>query len=348
MRRITCLTECVLVLFCMSLWVPIAKPSAGQIVAQPQKQQGRWFYCYNTVPMPPRSMAKQFVTHVFQSDGDLNSISLAWDIYIGTKYAPVNQQDLLNPNTFHSPHCKTGNQINLQQMYDRDVKGGVTAVDWKYASRQDPQNVQVPKPVASAARSDPAQPQKQQGGGWYWYCQAGPYMTGVFFYPADITTRADVDSAIQTAWSNHVTREYPNQNLGTHCILGGTDQASTQRIHDHMRASQKVVDVDWKYVPGRDVAPQPKGTIYYCSAYFGPNGGENLAFSDSFEAPAQTDINRVRDDFVKFVREKYSAKDANGGCARGDKAKEAHDMRSKKIVETGWKPKTFPKADSRH
>jgi len=112
-----------------------------------------------------------------------------------------------------------------------------------------------------------------------------------------------------------------------------------------MRAGQKdrVFDVDWKYVPGQDVPPQPKGTkVCYCSAYFGPNGGENLAFSDSFEAPESTDLNRVRDDFVKFIREKYSAKDANGGCSSEDKAKEAHNMRSKKIIETGWKPKSLP------
>jgi hypothetical protein len=121
------------------------------------------------------------------------------------------------------------------------------------------------QPRSSSTASPPGQngsAQKQQGGGWWWYCTAGPYMTGVFFYPADITTRADVDAAIQTAWSSHVTREYPNQNLATGCTLGGTEQASTQRIHDHMRASQKVVDVDWKYVPGQDgptVASQRTG-----------------------------------------------------------------------------------------
>jgi hypothetical protein len=224
------------------------------VPAQAQKQQEKWWYCYITVPMPPSTMAKQFVTKVFQSDGERNSISLAWDLYIGTKYAPVNQKDLLDLNTSHSPHCTTGNQINLQQMYDHDVKGGVTVVDWKYAAGQASQQVQAPKPVASAGRTDPAQPQKQQQGGWWWYCTAGPYMTGVFFYPADITTRADVDSAIRTAWQDHVTREYPNENLSTGCALGGTDQASTQRIHDHVRASQKekVVDVDWKYVRGQN------------------------------------------------------------------------------------------------
>jgi hypothetical protein len=212
-------------------------------------------------------------------------------------------------------------------------------------------------PIASeqhayAGQSAPARAQKQQGGGWWWYCTSGPYMTGVFFYPADIETRADIDAAIQAAWSNWVTKNHPNENLGTGCTLGGTDQASTQRIHDHVRASNKgsgVIDVDWKYVPGKDTPTTASGPIrlYYCSAYFGPNGGENLAFSDSFEAPRQTDMNRVRDDFVKFVSEKYSAKDANGGCSKDDKAKEESNMRGhKKIIETGWKPKTSPVSQS--
>jgi hypothetical protein len=178
-------------------------------------------------------------------------------------------------------------------------------------------------------------------------------MTGVFLYPADITTRADVDAAIQTAWSSHVTKEYPNQNLGGGCTLGGTDQASTQRIHDHMRASQKVVDVDWKYVPGQDrptVASGPAG-LYYCSGYLGttPN---TLYFSDTFEGPKQTDINLVRDDFVRFIKEKYSPQshEASGGCGSSDKAKEEGPMRAggKTIIETGWKPKTLPQSHRGH
>jgi len=85
---------------------------------------------------------------------------------------------------------------------------------------------------------------------------------------------------------------------------------------------------------------QTSAASHYCSATFGPNGGETLAFSDSFEVPGGTDINRVRDDFVKFIREKYSAKDASGGCSTADnKAKEESNMRGhRKIIETGWKP----------
>lgn len=90
---------------------------------------------------------------------------------------------------------------------------------------------------------------------------------------------------------------------------------------------------------------------YYCSAYFGAKPGqkENLAFSAFFEAPEGTDINRVRDDYVQFIREKYGDKGANGGCARANsKASEENNMKgAKNIIETGWKPKTFPRKTPR-
>jgi hypothetical protein len=308
------------------------------------------------------------------------------------------------------------------------------------------------KPPA-AGPGGPAQAQKQQGGGWWWYCQALQDMTGVFFYPADITARADVDAAIQTAWSNHVRREHPNENIPlTGCTLGGADQAATQRLHDHVRASKGsgVIDVDWKYVPGQDTPPAesptgmavsfcfsaenmtpiyfsdifgtnisarldggqqkvdsyfyqylkqkyayknpsnypascsilgttssakatkqeletrwkranmqiietgwkwviPPGTppntfLCYCSAYFGPNGGENLAFSDSFWAPLATDLGSLRDDYNKFIKEKYSVQGLSAGCNSADRAQQEGPMKAggKKIIETGWKPKTFP------
>jgi len=88
----------------------------------------------------------------------------------------------------------------------------------------------------------------------------------------------------------------------------------------------------------------------YCSAYFGPNGAENLAFSAVFAVPQDRDARGVRDDFVRFVREKYSARDANGGCSltstraetESDKAAEAHRMNRKKMIETGWELKDLP------
>ena len=94
---------------------------------------------------------------------------------------------------------------------------------------------------------------------------------------------------------------------------------------------------------GQPVQTQ-RTTKFYCSAYFGPNGGENLLFSDIFEGPIHTDIPRLRGEWNKFVKEKYSTS-ASGGCSSGDKAKEAEGMRSrKKIIETGWKPQTVPVA----
>jgi hypothetical protein len=225
--------------------------------------------------------------------------------------------------------------------------------------------------TAAARQSGPAQTQKQQGGGWWWYCQAGRYMTGVFFYPADLSTRADVDAAIRTAWGYHITKEYPHENLSAGCFLGGTDQPSTQRFHDHMRASSKdIIDVDWKYVPGQDtpppapVGPTPvasgKGDPSYC---FGGRGGD-MYFSDIFEVPPDTgreDDHRqdYRFGFARFVVKKYGLDPGRDGggtwdggvmCVckkktftecRSDKDQNEQYNREKshggfKIIETGW------------
>ncbi len=148
-------------------------------------------------------------------------------------------------------------------------------------------------------------------------------MTGVFFYPADITTRHDVDSAIKAAWSNHVRREYPNENVAAGCTLVGTDQASAQRHHDYVRGAQKVkvLDVDWKYVPGQDMPPayDSRITNYYCFAYFGQS---NYA-SSVFPAPWNIDTGILQKDFAQFVKEKYqSGEKVTGSCftSRPDKA----------------------------
>jgi len=241
-------------------------------------------------------------------------------------------------------------------MHDSAVKGGVTTVDWKYAPGQESQQVHVPKPVASAGQSAPAQAQKQQGGGWWWYCTFGPYMTGVFFYPTDISTRPDVDSAIQAAWHNHIAREYPNANMtwGAGCTLGGTDQASTQRIHDHVRTSQtkKVIDVDWKYVPGQDtpIVASGKGKPSYCFGYNGNTG----YFTDIFEVPPQTPLYPVIEDFARFVIKKYGLEPGRNGtgsweggvtCPSSDNKdpdKQYGRAKGYKIIETGWKPKSLP------
>jgi hypothetical protein len=180
------------------------------------------------------------------------------------------------------------------------------------------------------------------------------YRSGAFHVAANTSL-----SAINDAFQNYLRKNYHLQFSGSVCgdLFNDPDgQRYIQQLEQAAKTNKReIVLVDWKYVPGQDTPPPPQAVaertiLYYCSAYFGPNGGENLAWSDSFEAPQQTDINRVRDDFVKFVREKYSAKDASGGCSTADnKPKEESNMRGhKKFIETGWKPKTFPKADSRH
>ena len=131
------------------------------------------------------------------------------------------------------------------------------------------------------------------------------------------------------------------------------------------RQSTQVVRTDWKYVPGQDMPAvnKPDGptpgcgvgtncarTTYYCSGFLGttPN---TLYFSDSFWAPEQTEgvkdeIKSLKDDFVRFIKEKYSPQshEASGGCSSSDKAKLEGPMRAggKTIVETGWKPTTLP------
>ena len=213
----------------------------------------------------------------------------------------------------------------------------------------------------SAGQGAPAQAQKQQGGGWWWYCTASPtstspkgstgYMTGVFFYPADITTRADVDAAIREAWGKYITRKHPTENFGATCALG--DQAGAQRFHDHERASHKgseVIDVDWKYEPGQDtpIVASGKGKPFYCYGYHADN--KALYFSDTFEMPPDLQVYPLITGFARFVIEKYGLDPGRDGmgsweggvvCGWGDKSKQKNEM-GYKIIETGWKPKSLP------
>jgi hypothetical protein len=223
----------------------------------------------------------------------------------------------------------------------------------------------TPTPVAqqpaatTAGQSAPAQAQKQQGGGWWWYCQAGQYVTGVFFYPTDITERPEVDSAIQAAWRNHAKREYPRyEDWGyAGCQLGGTDQASTQTIHDHMRAHQKdvigkdVIDVDWKYVPGQDTPPPPSLAVSYCAS---DTNKPPIYFSDIFATniPLSGGVTttNIGNAFNQYLKEKYAYKTFSNfpvGCpvfrstSDAEASKQALEAQWKRantqIIETGWK-----------
>jgi hypothetical protein len=338
-----------------------AKPPVATAAGQSAPAQGRWLYCYNTVPMPPKGAAKQFVSSVFQSNGDPESISRVWDIYIAKKYAPLNQKELLDPNTYHSPHCSAGLQGALQDLHDRAVKGSAIEVDWKYTPDHAASAATAAQPPAAAAgQGAPAQTQKQQGEGWWWYCSAGPhtaegpYMTGVFFYPAD-ATKSTGESVIVAAWGNYLKSKHPTENAA-HCTLGGADQASAQRVHDHMRASYtggEVVDVDWKYVPGQDTAPsQHVGTwLIYCSSVTDPD----VYVSDKFEVPSYGSGGKLKilTAFHQFLHDKYSLPIDNGatpvacmvdmGVGGSERSitfeayVEATARQGKKIVKTGWK-----------
>jgi hypothetical protein len=180
-------------------------------------------------------------------------------------------------------------------------------------------------------------------------------MTGVFFYPAD-ATKSTGESVIVAAWGNWLKSNHP-ENTFAHCTLGGADQALTQRVHDHMRASFKggqVVDVDWKYVPGQDTAPsQHVGTwLIYCSSWTGPD----VYVSDKFEVPhyGRGGKSNIMAAFRQFLHEKYSLPIEEGSTPVGcgvdmgvggaersitsvEANTEANARQGKKIVKTGWK-----------
>ena len=89
------------------------------------------------------------------------------------------------------------------------------------------------------------------------------------------------------------------------------------------------------------------GKPYYC---FGYNDNKNLYFSDTFEVPPNFERNRVMFPFLFFLAKKYglSARagwEAGVDCKWGDKTK--HDVKpGYKIIETGWKPETWPPPES--
>ena len=184
-------------------------------------------------------------------------------------------------------------------------------------------------------------------------------MTGVFFYPAD-ATKSTGESVILAAWQAHLQKTHPNfvsENLAIGCTLGGADQALTQKVHDHMRASYKggeVVDVDWKYVPGQDTAPsQHVGTwLIYCASWEGPD----VYVSDKFEVPLYGSGGKLKIvvTFRQFLHEKYSLPIEDGSTPVGcgvdmgvggaerditavEANVEANAKQGKKIVKTGWK-----------
>jgi len=181
-------------------------------------------------------------------------------------------------------------------------------------------------------------------------------MTGVFFYPAD-ATKSTGESVIVAAWGNYLKSKHPTEYMSAHCTLGGHDQASAQRVHDHMRASYtggEVVDVDWKYVPGQDTAPSRHVGTYltYCSSLTDPD----VYVSDKFELPSYGSDGKLKImvAFRQFLHEKYSLPIEDGSTpvycgvdmgVRGSERDitaveanvEANAKQGKKIVKTGWK-----------
>ncbi len=111
-----------------------------------------------------------------------------------------------------------------------------------------------------------------------------------------------------------------------------------------MRSAQKTIDVDWKYVPGKDMpSSSAPGLHCYCSAYI----EKTLYFSDNFDVYQGTPINLIRDDFVRFVKGKYYSQSSipgSGGCGIGnDMAKERKNMSGVyKVIDTGWRPTSLP------
>jgi hypothetical protein len=310
--------------------------------AQPQQQQGKWFYCYNTVQVPPNSTGKQFVSGVFQSDGEPEAIGLAWDEYIAKTYAPLNKEDLLNRATYHPPHCGTNSKITLQQMHDSDVRGGATAVGWKYVPGQDTPPPPSPSPGGLA-------------GGAVSYCvsdgQAPMYLSDIFGTNKDPKQAHTVD--IGSAFNQYLEQKYAykrtsNTPFGCAAFASRREaELSKQKVEaDYQRAKIQMIETGWKWVlpPGATFG----ANFCYCSGYLGttPN---TLYFSESFWNPFGSDSNKVRDDFVRFIKEKYSPQshEANGGCAYSAKAEEEGPMRKggKTIIETGWKPVASGKGD---
>ncbi len=199
-------------------------PPAAQPIAQTQKQ--RETFCSATY-----SEGNSPITHyrsgVFQFTGGNpavpgalpEAIGVAWRSYlVKTYHIPVNNYIAYECYNLLSDPAGQRTIAWREQSWKFD-RGEIVRADWKYTPDQlAPSAAAAPTAQrtsgAAPGQGGPAQAQKQQGGEWWWYCTAGPYMTGVFSNPADATTSADVDSAIQFAWSNHVKKTYANLALG--------------------------------------------------------------------------------------------------------------------------------------
>jgi len=369
-----------------------ANPAQANASALTANRPGKSYFCqFNDTVQRPN--VTHYFSGVFEADASQIEVSKAWTNYIRQKYLPGDNRDSGGcqiGTADQQQRVETTLRQTWQVMATGAERAGmkiptntVVDVSWKYvpdhptassaagtppstaaASVAPPATASAapaakPSAAAAAGQGVPAQAQKQQGGGWWWYCSAGPYMTGVFFYPTDINMRADVDAAIQTAWSNYTRSKYPTENLGTGCTLGFADQASTQRIHDHMRASYKggeVVDVDWKYVPGQDTPPVALVANYYCFAAFDQNSQNNYA-SGLYAGSKLVNTVIMAKDFAQFVKEKYQSGEkgekVTGSCynavidravAEAGKVSYEARWRSGKWIETGWKPTTTPVA----
>lgn len=102
-------------------------------------------------------------------------------------------------------------------------------------------------------------------------------------------------------------------------------------------------------------ASLPPGTRYYfCSGY----SSTNQYFSDTFTGPPNLAVNKVRDDFARFLREKYSLPTTESGAGCGSGARSLEESNSAKVkqadrsprkpVETGWKPRAPLPTEDRH
>jgi hypothetical protein len=82
----------------------------------------------------------------------------------------------------------------------------------------------------------------------------------------------------------------------------------------------------------------------YCSA----RGAQEVYFTAIFTIPRLPDKSAMRnmqEDFVEFVKTKYSVHDISASCGDAEqKSVEETNAKEqkKKMIETGWKPASFP------
>ena len=286
-----------------------------------------------------------------------------------------------------SPAARTNSQ--LPSLSSRTGATRATAANSSPVPQATPAPVAKPSPAAIAAGQS-AFPQSQNQAVYFCFARYQPewkkvggqfvHDNKITFYrsPAFQASTADGDktfvspllgstTSLKLAWFSYLVNNYTHDrnDLMATCEKAVNDAAAKTRMQGleqgwvpyttTLSNPATIVHLDWKYVPGQDVPLQPKviaenTKLYYCSGFLGTTPNARY-FSDNFAAPDQTDINRVRDDFVRFIKEKYSPQshEANGGCGLSNKAEEETPMRAagQTIIETGWKPKTFPKAANR-